>query len=314
VLLALLLPATSRAEEEAPKPRRGEVLDDDFDPLELFGRISELRPRLRVVEEFAIDQPFAGAEVDTYTTRLRASVAAPLSRSFALRVSGRFAVSAFDFRGDSGFLDGGRTPADPFDSLYSNSFRLEGRYSLRDDWVLLGGSELSSSWEAGSRYRDGLQGQGFFGVGHIFWERFSVVAGMRVGSKLGRSGATLGPLVQVGWRVTDRLEIETEGLGLKIAYRTLPSLTVFVSGSWESSSYRLEDRGGTLDKAILRDRRAPAQVGLSWKIAKCWRARGSVGAIAYQKYTVVDEDRDSSSDAASTGAAFAGQLELEFRF
>ncbi len=315
LLLLVLVPAPVAASEEVPleDPHAGDLFEDEFNTLGLFGRIQRLRPRLRLTQNMVIDQRYPGAEVDSFELGFRASVAAPITDSLAVRLTGRMESTLHHFSGDRDFLDTGRTSGDPFDELLSNSFRLEGRYSLWEDWALVGGVSYRSSWERGSSYREGIKLDGFFGVAHIFRDTISIILAAQVGSGLNGSNSW-SPIIRIGWRITKNIEIETQELGLKLAVRVHPKVTLFLSGRRSSNSYKLEDRGGRVGKGKLRDRRIPILFGARWKITKRWRVRGSVGAIVDQKYVVRDHNGNLFDEEGSTGPAFTGRLYLEYRF
>ncbi len=320
LLVAFSAPLAS-AEPPAPKakptpaPAELETMPEEaFDPLALFGRVSELRPRLRLSQDFVVDQDYGDASVDIFTTTLRATVDAPVSRKLALRFVAQGEVNAFDFHGDSDFLDTGRAPNDPFSELFRNQFRIEGGYRLSKSWGLIAGGRLSSGWESGSSYADGMQGTGLIGIAYAYGKDFALVLGARVSSRVAASGAKFGPFAQFRWRITDEIELASRGLGLKLGYRPSKSLSLFVQGEWRQQSFRLENRGGEIGKGILRNRTAPVVAGATWKITKHWRVRGWAGAQVYQKYTLLDKDRKKVDAVKANGAAFTGRLELEFRF
>jgi hypothetical protein len=306
----------ARAEEAGDRPplQSGDpLMEDEFSALDLFKGITKLRPRFRLGQDWTIDQDFSGAEVDTFTSSLRASVVAPINRSLALRLVARMEGSVFDFHGDRRFLDTGRSSGDPFDELLENKLRLEARYQLGTSWAVFGGAQFSSRWEAGSRYDDGVEGGGFFGLGYIFADRLSVLAGMAISSRMERSGVSLSPLVQVGLKLSEDVEIQSEGTGARLVARVRPNLKIFLSGGLKSARYRLGDRS-TLEGGSLRDQRAPIVASISWKITKKWRLRGGAGAVVYQKYTVSDTRGNTVDSARSSDPAFTGSVELEFRF
>lgn len=317
ILLTSSPAAAAAAEAKVEGPTEdavtGDLFEDEFGALELFEGIRRLRPRFRLSQDMVVQQPYrGGADVDSFELGFRASVSAPVTKSLALRLTGRMEATLFDFHGSRNFLDTGQS-GDPFDELLSNTFVLEGRYSLGEDWAAVGGVSYSTGWERGSEYARGINVHGLFGFAHIFRDTVSVIAGVRVGGRP-TGKVRYSPVFRIGWRVTDDIEIETQELGLKVAFRAHKSLTLFLSGRRASSRYRLEDRGGTVGKARLRDRRVPILVGATWKITKRWRLRGTVGAIAYQKYVVKDRDGDTVDKAVSTGPAFTGRAHVEYRF
>ena len=309
--------AEPRAEKPAapPTPAQLETMpEDSFDPIDLLGHVTKLRPRIRLSQDFVVDQQYDDASVDTFTTSLRANVDVPVSRALAFRVVAQGDVNTFDFHGDSDFLDTGRAPNDPFDELFRTALRIEGGYRLTQSWGVFAGTRLSSSWESGSSYADGMQGAGVLGIAFTHGDRFALVVGARANSRLGASGAKFGPFVQFRWRITDQIELASRGIGLKLAYRPSKPLSLFVQGEWRQQSFRLENRGGTIGKGVLRNRTAPVVAGVTWKLAKHWRVRGWAGAEVYQKYTVLNDDRSTLDAATSDGPAFTGRLQVEYRF
>ncbi len=305
--------AAAAANEPDPAPPIERVVEDEFSAIQLFGRVTRLRPRVRVAEEWTIDQDFSGADVDTYRSLLLAQVVAPVSRRVAIRLLASGSANAYAFHGDRRFLDTGNTRGDPFDELLSTQLRFETRYQLSDEWSLVAGGVFRSRWERGAPYGSGIQGEGFAGLGYLFAGRLSVVGGVAVRSRLGRGGATVGPLVALGWKVTENLEIETDGLGGRIAYRPVKPLTLFVRGALDSDRYRLKQRDGDVGRGVLQDRTAPVVAGWSWRFSKHWRFQGQLGAVVYQKWRVTTRSGDTVDTAVSRSPAFTGRLQIEYR-
>ena len=297
------------ASERADDP----LMEDEFSALDLFKRVSELRPRIRLEQDWTIDQDFSDSEVDSFTSGLRVSVVAPVTPDLAVQLIARADATHFDFAGDPRFLDTGRSSGDPFDELFANQLRLQARYQLGAHWAVFGGAQLSSRWEAGARYDDGIEGGGFFGVGYIFGDRLSLLFGMGISSRMGRSSVSLSPLVKIGLKLSDDVEIQSEGTGARIVVRVHPELKLFLNGGLKSTRYRLGDRS-SLEGGSLRDRRAPIEASLSWRITKRWRLRAGAGTVVYQKYTVSDTHGNKVDSARSNEPAFTGNFELEFRF
>ena len=315
LLFLLATPTTGRADGSPPGEERppAELFENEFSALDLFARFRELRPRLSLRSESVIRQPHDDAEVDSHTLQLRSSVTAPVSRAVVLRTTASIESNLSDFHGDRDFLDTGRRSGPPFDELLSNRLTLEGRYAFHEDWALLGGVGYESSWERGARYADGIDLDGVLGIAHIFGDDVSIVAGARAGGRPG-GGVSFSPVVRLGWRVTDDIEIETENIGLRVAARLNESLTLYLRGQYASDTWALEDRGGAVGRGRLQDRRVPVVVGARWKLSKRWRLRGFVGAIAYQKYRVRDDDGDTFDTERSHGPAFTFQTRVDYRF
>jgi hypothetical protein len=312
--LLLLVALGAAADEPAPADEpASELFADDLSVLDLFDRARELRPRISLRNESTVELPHDDAHVDSFAERLRVSVAAPLGPSIVVRLQGQLEATLFDFDGDRRFLDTGRRSGDPFDELLSNDFSLEGRYAVNEDLGIVGALSYESSWERGARYADGIELDGVLGFSYVFRNTLSLVAGAKAGSRIGGS-VSFSPVVRVGWRVTDRIEIQTEPIGLRVTAKVTNKLALYLSGRRSSQSWDLENRGGSVGKARLRDRKVPILLGARWKLTKHWRLRGFVGAIAYQKYSVRDDDGDTIDREKANGPAFTFQARVDYRF
>lgn len=296
------------AESPSESEDAGGLMEDEFSAIELFRNIHRLRPRFRLAQDWTIAQDFSGADVDTYRTSFRAQVVAPLSRRLAVRLLGSVAVNAYDFHGDGQFLQPGNS-GEPFAELLATNLRLEGRYQLPYDFTLVGGATYRSGWERGASYGSGIQAGGFAGLGYIFRDRFSVIAAVATRTKIGRSSSlVVRPLVKIGFQITEKLEIESDGLGGKIAYRPIQPLTLFLRGTQDSDRYRLKNGD------VVRDSKAPVVLGWSWRISKNWRFRGHLGAVVYQRWRVSKKNGDLIDQQTSRSPAFTGRLQIEYRF
>lgn len=330
-LLALIVGASADAEipEKAPEPRPLEetVLDEDFPALDLFDRARKLRPRVGLSEDITLRQDFSGTDVDHFESGLRASVSAPISKEFAIRFLAETKATIFDFHGDSNFLDTNRTGRS-FDELMAAQFRLQGGYEFYEGWALSAGTSFSSRWEAGSPFERGIQVGGSLGVAHLFWDRLSVVVGLAVRSQMGRQAIKIGPFFRLGLRITDSIEMQTRGLGLSLAARVNPDLTLYLRGGLEGGNYRLDDRGGEINRGILRDTSLPVRIGCRWKLSKHWRIQAFTGAVFMQKYVLTDNNgnrkyavspdpmdpKEKFDSATSRKPAFTGNVTIEYRF
>jgi hypothetical protein len=319
--IAALIAALAAGQAAADEPndsttgalKEEPLAEEDFTALGLFEGIRMLRPQIRLPQTFIVDQDFGDAEVDRFETGVRASVVAPLSRKFAIRLVGETATAFYEFHGDRSFVDTNRS-GDPWDELISMQFRLEARYKVIDNWAVVGGAQFSSRWEAGSQFERGIQQGGLVGVAHLFRKRFSAMVALGIRSRMGRGGVKLAPVIQLGWRVTDDIEIETRGYGGQVSARLNPAVTLYLRGGLRSDSFRLENRGGDVNRGILRDRSLPIQVGGRWKITERWRLRAFTGAVFYRKLTVYDNDGKTFDSASSRSPAFTGYFALEYRF
>jgi hypothetical protein len=296
----------------------------DLSELSLAEKLALLRPRLKVEQIFIVNSDFGSQEVDTYISSIRASVALPLARKFGIRLVTAADISVYDFDGDNDFIYTGRKTGEPFDELVSNLFRLEGIYLLNERWRLLGGAFMTSRFETGVAYSSGIEGGGFAGVHYQWSEDLSVVLGLGIGSSMSKSSVALSPVFQLAWRITDDVEIKTEGIGFRIGTRLSDAFEATLGVGFEGNRYRLGDRDGFIEpgdpasgevnKGSLRDRRLHVAASLVWRPSDKWRIRTSLGMVPYQQYTTKDHDGDTLDKNTINSPAFASELAVEYRF
>ena len=296
----------------------------DLSQLTFGEKLALLRPRLALTQAFIVNSDFGDQEVNTFISGARGSVAMPLAKNFGVRLVGGADISVFDFDGDNDFIYTGRNTGEPFDELVSNVLRLEGIYLVNDHWRLLGGGFMTSRFETGVSYGDSIEGGGFLGVSYLVTEDLSVVVGLGMGSRMDRSGVGFSPIIQVEWQVTDDIEVQTEGLGIRLGTRISDSFTATFSTGFQGSRYRLGTRNGFIEegnpnsgrvgKGTLRDRRLHVALGLIWKPSDRWRVRGSIGMVPYQQYTTKDHNGDTLDKSTINSPAFASGIAIEYRF
>lgn len=133
-------------------------------------------------------------------------------------------------------------------------------------------------------------------------ERLEVLVGVRLGSRLLRSGIAVAPLLEFDWRINDDWRLRSYGLGLQLERSLAKSLAVFVRARLENSGFRLDDRGGTIGKGGVRIRQLPAGLGIHWRPLPSLRVQLIAGAVAYNQIRIKNED-DQTIGKASGGPA-----------
>jgi outer membrane receptor protein involved in Fe transport len=296
----------------------------DLEGVDLFERLTQLAPRISLLQAFVIDSDFGKSEVDTFISELRASVGIPITKKLGIRLSNVVEAEYFDFDNRNELIYTGQSSGAPFDPLISHRTRIDARYMLAQTWLIGGGAFFQSRVEDGASYGSGITG----GVGLVFgkelWGQLSLLLGVGVSSRLDQSSPGISPIFQVRWKVNDDTEIRSEGLGARVLHRVSPTLKLDVSARFEGHRYRLDKRNGLVDpddptsgtvgKGSLRDRRFHVSTGATWAFAERWRLRGAVGVVAYHQYTSADHNGKKVDSTTANGPAFGCAFEVRYRF
>jgi hypothetical protein len=278
--------ASARAEEEAESEALspGEIID--LIPVAL----SKAGIRLFAEETVNLLADFGPADVTELRTGLGLRAAAPLSDSFALRVSAAGHASFFAFDGDRSELA---------DELAGGELFTEGRAKL--------------AWEDGASFSNAVKGSGTFGVAFELEPTFEVALGVDVSSRIDEGGVRVLPAFAFRWRIRDGMRLQSQGLGLVYAVDLHEKLELQLHGSWESDRYRLDGRSPALGAPTLRQREVPLLVALRWSPTRHWRLTAGAGSVVYQQWRIeAEEGGDEAS--VDAGPAALGWLRVEYRF
>jgi hypothetical protein len=270
--------------------------------------------RFRLGADTIPDADFGSAEITS--TRVAGTVKMLISTSdhLAFRVVVGSGAAFYDFDGDRRFLDTGRTSGDPFDELIETVFSVGGRYLVNDAWAVLTRTFLTSRHEDDASFGSGVQGGGMVAAGYNWRDRVSVIAGVGLGSRMAESGVKISPVFQGKWQINDRFKFVINGFEAELESKITEAFLLSAFGGIEGKRYRLEDRGGTIGKGTVRDRRKLVGLRGDWRMNSRWRVRTELGSILDQELKVEDSDGDTFDKAHSDGLAFYGSLRVEYRF
>jgi hypothetical protein len=301
LLAAALLPLLLLA---APHAAFGqETREHDFTDLDRdVGILKHVKLRLKLANRFIGQADFGSFEAVSYQPEGRLKLTVPVAKNAGLRLLGTGRVIVYDFDGASDLTGESPGGGDPFGSLNSWTLRLQGAYFLDEDltlfskkerWSILVDAFGKARWESGSDLSDSLTWGGTLAVGYKLAERLEVAAGLSIRTKLMKDGIGVGPLIEVDWRINDDWRLRSYGVGLEVERRLTESFRLFARARLEGRSYRLEDRGGTIGKGKIQVRQLPAGLGFRWDLARRLRLTAALGAIAYHRLRVKDEDDDT---------------------
>jgi hypothetical protein len=295
-LLPLLLVAAPRV-VFGQETREHDLTDLEREP----GVFKYVKLRLKLANRFIGMADFGSFEANSYQPEGRLALTVPVAENAGVRLLATGRVILYDFDGASDLTGESPGSEDPFGSLNSWTLRLQGAYLLDEDatlfsdeerWSIVGDVFGKARWESGSDISDALSMGGSLALGYKLGERLEVAAGLSIGSRLTKSGVGISPLIEVDWRINDDWRLRSYGLGLQVERSLTESLSLFARARLEGTSYRLEDRGGTLGKGRIQVRQLPAGLGLRWNLARRFRLTATLGAVAYHRLRVKNEDDD----------------------
>ena len=270
--------------------------------------------RLTVKEEIEWGE-FKDTDVTNFRTTATGEIRFPITKKFFGALSTHGGITHTNFSGDSQFIGSGKSSGDPWNDLYGFSLRFRSQYLIDDRWGVMFASWMVSRWEDGAKFDDGVKGAGATAVTYRFGDKFNIVLGVAVSSKIVGNGVSVNPFGQFSWKIDERHTFSTSGLGLRLRSKWNQSITTNIYAKYKGRRWRLDDRNdGLVNRGSLRDRRVPIGVGLRWKFLKGWRLRGDLGLVVYRQLKTTDDDGDSFDTVTSNAPGVFGSLLVQRRF
>ncbi len=217
-------------------------------------------------------------------------------------------ISWYDFDGATTVLPG---TAKPFHVMYDTSINPGAFYKIDEDWFAFVGGIFQFAGERDADAGDAFTAGGFVGVGYKVDENLTLSLGVLAKTSL-EDDTEAFPIIGVNWKITDRLRLDTRGLGVTLSYKISDPFTVFIDASYESREYRLAD-DSFLPKGVVRDRQFPIGVGVTWSPVPSFSLSLRGGVIAYQQFDILNQDGNRQNRFRSDITGFVG-IKGEFRF
>ena len=297
-----------------------ETREHDLPELEEeLGAKPKINASLELSNRFVANADFGEFDANSYQPELRMRIASPVSKRAAVQLLARGRILIYDFDGRAD-LGTGSSDA-PFDNLNSWTVRLQGAYRLDESWTLFSDDErwsifgelaVRSRWEKGSNVGDGFQYGGSLGVTYRLRSKFHFVLGLTVGNRLEHAGVGVGPVVELGWQISEKWSIRSVGLGLELNRTLTPRLTAFARARLEGGIYRLAYRGSEIGAGTLRVRQLPVALGLRWNAFRHFRFRAAVGVVAYHQLRLRDW-KDITLGEREAGPSAYAMLRIDMR-
>lgn len=317
VALALLalVPGTAPAQET----RQYDLPDLEQEVREERSLKDLVSVRFKASNRFVGRADFGEYKADSYQPEGRLKVTVPVARNAGIRLMGTGRALLYDFEdgADLGLLGGSD---EPFDDLYGWNLRLQGAYlfdrdqtlfSPRERWSLLGETFVRASWEKGRQMSDALRSGVSLAAGYRYGKDLELAAGVSVRGTLWKGQVRVWPVLEFDWRINEQWKLSSQGLGLQLERRFGEHITAFARARWESSVYRLADRGAEIGKSNLRIRQVPAGLGLWWNVNRHVRVTTLGGVMALHELRVKSGGgRTLDTDSARPSPYFLIRFDL----
>lgn len=170
----------------------------------------------------------------------------------------------------------------PFNEMQTLRLTPGASHVLSKEWSYSFGGIFDFSFERDADVGDSFTAGGFIGVRYAFSDTFALSFGALAKTRIEKSTLFL-PLLGVEWKINDKVQLATRGLGGTLTYQVNDRWSFQLFGEYEAREYRLDGTGPDPD-GVIRDRRAPVGVGLTWKPTGQTEISLRGGAIVYQQF------------------------------
>lgn len=190
----------------------------------------------------------------------------PLGERLGGAIGGSYSYAGYDFDDDA--LFGG---SEPWGDVQTAQFLAVLRYTVNDQWSILGGGTGAFSGESGADAASSFTGGGFLAGGYRASEHFYIQLGASVVSQLD-DDPLVTPLVIVNWAIDDRWQLRagvletgaTDAVGAGVSYRMNEQWSVGARVGYVIRRFRLDDSGFAPD-GVGQDEQFRAALSLTWK-------------------------------------------------
>lgn len=211
----------------------------------------------------------------------------------------RFAFDAewsdYDFSGPVALIG---ADASPWEDVQSYRFAPSVQIGLEARWALLVGGDVRVAYEPGADVGDALMGGGYVGARYQWTDAFALTFGVSAQSQLEDDTIVL-PLIAVEWDITDRLRLESRGVGLGLTYKLSDQFDVTLRGSYDPRSYRLSEDRALNPEGVVNDDRVVVGAELTWRPAAFVVVSLFAGANLWQEYEILNSSGGKITDNES---------------
>lgn len=288
VLVALASVHAAAAEEEGPPTDT--VVETELRALYL--------PESRIEDDgdarLAVTRAFAGASV-TFSPVL------PLR--ITLELDAERSHYAWDDQADLAF--GALSRDAPWEDLDRVTAGFHAQLFLSPRWFVILRGGVALGVEAGAAVERGLTGGGGVGLVRRFDDSFMIGLTLNAVTQL-EGDLLVVPTPFLRWQVSERVRLETAGLGLRATVTPTPGLDLSLRVSFESRQWRLEDDRALLADAVVQDRRVALGAAVAWAPCAGLLLRAEAGVYPFTELEVLDAHGDVVRRLRSDLVGFVG--------
>jgi hypothetical protein len=271
-----------------------------------------IKIRFKSDTRFVVGSDFGTSDANLYWPRGNVQIGIPLSKRAAMRLRMGGGAAIYDFDDTTDLFGLGPSSRQPFDNLYSGSLALEGRYRITKSWSLFAQGFVTARWEDDANFGDAISGGGGLAVGFRIPDRFELILGGGLKSRLDRSSVSPYLLVDLEWIISDAWKFRVHGPGAILEYRFNDAFKIFLRGQMATRRYRLDNRVGPAGRGTVRDRQIPVGLGFKWAVNRNFRIGASVGVMAQHKIKVRNSNNDTIGSISSDPAPYF-ELRIDLR-
>ena len=263
-----------------------------------------IRVRFRSDTRFVVGSDFGTSDANLYWPRGSVQIGVPLSKRAAVRLRMGGGAAIYDFDDTTNLFGLDPSSRQPFDNLYSGALAVEGRYRMTETWSLFAQGFVAARWEDGGTFGDAISGGGGLALGYRIPDRFELIIGGGLKSRLDRSSARPYPLVDLEWIISDAWKFRIHGMGAVLEYRFNDAFKILLRGKMATRRYRLDNRVGPAGRGTVRDRQIPVGLGFKWAVNRNFRIGASIGVMAQHKIRVRNSNNDTIGSISSDPAPY----------
>jgi hypothetical protein len=274
--------------------------------------------RLSLAIEGTPAADFGDADVSWVRTTGRVSLQGPVSDRWGVGFSFMAELLASDVDDEPTFLAAAAgTTGGPLRDLFESTLSLGARRRIGERFALGANAYLSAKLEPGAELGDSLKGGTILTLGYRPSDAFNLSAGVKLGTRLDRSGAFAWPVLRLEWQATPRLELAIQNADLRLAYALWDRVELLLFGGAHTDRYRLERRNAgplSAEAGTIGVRGATVGIGFRWTATDHLRIVGTAGLAVWQRLLVNDSSDDRIATRDLHGVAPVIALRMQARF
>ncbi|HYE61002.1 MAG TPA: DUF6268 family outer membrane beta-barrel protein [Phycisphaerales bacterium] len=253
---------------------------------------------------FEADFEDVNGSVSLFRTGAEVGIRQPLDERTRLSLSIGAEYSGYDFSSDTALAG----TSEPWDDTYQLSAAVIISRQATTSWSWFFGGGADASFEDDANLGKSFTGGLVAGANYKVNENLTLGGGFAARSRLEDSGLFL-PLVSIDWKISEQWTLsnsnELNSTGIALAYRPNEQLQISLHGAYQGRAYRL-DEDGPIPDGVGRDSRIPVWLQVRYSFSPRISVTVAGGYIAWQEYTVDDNNGNELDQQGADGTPFVG--------